>query len=79
MRIKSIEIWKWSATTFTILSASLLSFNSPYNKYAFLIGTCACWCWLVAGIKMKEPSIWVLNIFFAFLYVFAIYNWFFRG
>ena len=51
--------FKWLGTTFTILGALFTTLGlDPVNVYAFNLGAIL---WLVAAVRMKEPSLIAVN------------------
>lgn len=66
--MKTFDFWlKWTSTTFLILGSILASVNLyPYNIFAAFVGN-AGWFW--AGIRMREPSLWVVSLFLLIVYI----------
>ena len=65
-----METLKWSGTLFTVLGALLTSLSvDPWNVYAFNVGSVL---WLIAGVKMKENSLIVVNAVLLVVYAFGV-------
>ena len=61
------NILKWVATTITLIGAVLTSLNIyPLNVLAFNIGSVL---WLIFAIRIKEPSLIVVNSGLLLVYV----------
>lgn len=61
------NILKWVATTITLIGAVLTSLNIyPLNVIAFNIGSVL---WLIFAIRIKEPSLIVVNAGLLLVYV----------
>jgi hypothetical protein len=61
------DILKWVATAITLIGAVLTSFNAyPLNVIAFNIGSVL---WLIFAIRIKEPSLIVVNSGLLLVYV----------
>jgi hypothetical protein len=61
------NILKWAATTITLIGAVLTSLNIyPPNVLAFNIGSVL---WLIFAIRIKEPSLIVVNSGLLLVYV----------
>lgn len=61
---------KWSGTVFTILGALLTSLSvDPWNVYSFNVGSVL---WLIAGVKMKESSLVVVNGVLLAVYAYGV-------
>jgi len=68
MKKLDFDFWlKWISTGFLIVGSILASINLyPYNILASFIGNAG---WLVAGIRMREPSLWVVSLFLLLVYL----------
>jgi hypothetical protein len=61
------NILKWVATTITLIGAVLTSLNIyPLNVIAFNIGSVL---WLIFAIRIKEPSLIVVNSGLLLVYI----------
>ena len=61
------NILKWAATTITLIGAVLTSLNIyPLNVIAFNLGSVL---WLIFAIRIKEPSLIVVNTGLLLVYV----------
>ncbi len=61
------NILKWVATTITLVGAVLTSLNIyPLNVIAFNLGSVL---WLIFAIRIKEPSLIVVNTGLLLVYV----------
>ena len=61
------NILKWVATTITLIGAVLTSLNIyPLNVIAFNLGSVL---WLIFAIRIKEPSLIVVNTGLLLVYV----------
>lgn len=61
------DIFKWVATAITLIGAVLTSLNIyPLNVIAFNIGS---GLWLIFAIRIKEPSLIVVNSGLLLVYV----------
>lgn len=61
------NILKWVATTITLIGAVLTSLNIyPLNVIAFNLGSVL---WLIFAIRIKEPSLIVVNAGLLLVYV----------
>lgn len=61
------NILKWAATTITLIGAVLTSLNIyPLNVIAFNLGSVL---WLIFAIRIKEPSLIVVNSGLLLVYV----------
>lgn len=61
------NILKWVATTITLIGAVLTSLNIyPLNVIAFNLGSVF---WLIFAIRIKEPSLIVVNAGLLLVYV----------
>ena len=61
------NILKWVATTITLIGAVLTSLNIyPLNVLAFNIGSVL---WLIFAIRIKEPSLIVVNSGLLLVYI----------
>jgi sterol desaturase/sphingolipid hydroxylase (fatty acid hydroxylase superfamily) len=68
LKMRKFDSWlKWISTSFLILGSILASINLyPLNILASFIGN-AGWFW--AGIRMREPSLWVVSGFLLIVYL----------
>jgi hypothetical protein len=68
MKKLDFDFWlKWISTGFLIVGSILASINLyPYNILASFICNAG---WLVAGIRMREPSLWVVSLFLLLVYL----------
>ena len=68
MKTLDVDFWlKWISTGLLIVGSILASINLyPYNILASFIGN-AGWFW--AGIRMREPSLWVVSGFLLIIYL----------
>jgi len=58
---------KWVATAIIVVATLANAFDvTPLNKILFLVG-CGLWTWV--GILWKQPSLWLLNVFCALVYI----------
>ena len=61
------KILKWAATAITLVGAVLTSLNIyPLNVIAFNLGSVL---WLIFAIRIKEPSLIVVNAGLLLVYV----------
>lgn len=61
------KILKWAATAITLVGAVLTSLNIyPLNVIAFNLGSVL---WLIFAIRIKEPSLIVVNTGLLLVYV----------
>ena len=69
---KNFDFWlKWVSTGLLICGSILSSLNMyPFNVMFAFAGNTG-WFW--AGIRMKEPSLWVVSLSLLFVYMFGIY------
>jgi hypothetical protein len=66
---------KWIGTTAGIAGALTVALNLPVSGFGylpFLLGSLA-WTW--AGLRMREPSIWSLNLAFTAINLLGIWRW----
>jgi hypothetical protein len=66
---------KWTGTAAGIAGATLVAANLPASGYGFLLFLVNSSCWLVAGLRMREPSIWLLNGAFCAINVLGVWRW----
>jgi hypothetical protein len=68
MKKLDFDFWlKWISTGFLIIGSILTSLNIyPFNIVASFIGNAG---WLWAGIRMREPSLWVVSLFLLLVYL----------
>lgn len=66
--MKKLDFYlKWTATTVIVVASLANAFDiNPLNKILFLVG-CGLWAWV--GILWKQPSLWMLNVFCALVYI----------
>jgi drug/metabolite transporter (DMT)-like permease len=66
---------KWFGTITGVAGALLLAINIPESGWGFVLflGSSVSWC--MAGITMKEPSIWTLHGVFTIVNMIGIYRW----
>jgi hypothetical protein len=66
--VKNFDFWlKWISTTFLIAGSILASANLyPFNILASFVGNVG-WFW--AGVRMREPSLWVVSAFLLLVYL----------
>lgn len=64
--LKRDQLVAWTATTTVIVAAMLNAFDNPYQKYLFFLG-CLVWAW--AGYLWRQPSLIVLNVLVAAIYI----------
>ena len=64
-------VLKWSSTALLIFGAVLTSFNIyPANVVLSFAGNVG---WLIAGIKMREASLWVVSLALIVIYLFGLF------
>ena len=66
---------KWVGTAAGILGAVLVALHidvSGYGYPLFLLGSVS---WTAAGLRMREPSIWSLNLAFTAINILGIVRW----
>jgi len=69
MDVDNQSILKWSGTTFTVLGAAATALSlDPANIWLFNLGSIL---WLIASIRMREPSLIAVNAALLIIYVIA--------
>ena len=68
----TFDFWlKWTSTALLIVASILSSLNLyPYNVMLAFAGNVG-WAW--AGIRMKEPSLWVVSVALLCVYLGGIF------
>lgn len=66
--MKTLDFYvKWAAMLMVVAATLTTAFDiNPLNKILFLLG-CILWTWV--GVLWKQPSLWILNIFCAMVYI----------
>ena len=72
MKKCNFDFWlKWISTGLLIAASILSSLNLyPFNVMLAFAGNVG-WCW--AGVRMKEPSLWVVSLSLLVVYLFGIF------
>lgn len=70
-----LTILKWIGTGAGIAGALLVASNVPASGWGFVLFLLSSMAWTTAGIQMREPSIWVLNLAFTSINVLGIVRW----
>lgn len=61
---------KWLSTTLLIFGSIFTSINIyPLNVVFSFFGNLG---WTLAGIRMKEPSLWIVSVFLLIIYAFGV-------
>ena len=66
---------KWFGTVVGVAGALLLAINIPQSGWGFVLFLGSSVSWGLAGLKMKEPSIWTLHGVFTMVNLVGIYRW----
>ena len=68
---------KWLGTVTGVTGALLLAIKIPLSGWGFVLFLVSSVSWGVAGIRMKEPSLWVLHGVFTLVNLVGVYRWLF--
>ena len=66
---------KWIGTLSGMGGAFMIALNIPQSYLGFFAFLMSSICWMSAGLRMREPSIWSLQLVFTFINVLGIYRW----
>lgn len=66
---------KWFGTLTGVAGALLLAINIPQSGWGFVLFLGSSVSWAIAGLKMKEPSIWTLHGVFTMVNIVGIFRW----
>ena len=69
--LKDFDWWlRWISTALLIVGSMLTSTNIyPLNVVFSFLGNVG---WMVAGYRMKEPSLWAVSLFLVVIYFYGI-------
>lgn len=68
-------VLKWSSTVLNIAAGVLIALNLPASPLAFPLFALANFGWLLAAVRMREPSIALLNGAFLVINGFGCWQW----
>jgi hypothetical protein len=72
-----MEALKWTGTAFGIVGAIIVALNLSFSGWGFVLFLISSFAWCIAGIKMKEASLVLLQGTFTAINLLGIYRWFF--
>ena len=73
--IPLLTILKWTGTVCGVLGALLLALNISNSGWGWVLFFFSSTSWGIAGLKMKEPSLWILHAVFTVVNLLGIYRW----
>ena len=60
----------------TVSCAGILSLNTKYSKWAFVLGAVGAGLWTYIGIQVELPELMAQSAVFLGINLFAIWRWF---
>ena len=70
-----LAMLKWTGTVCGVLGALLLALNISDSGWGWVLFFFSSTSWGIAGLKMKEPSLWTLHAVFTVVNLLGIYRW----
>ncbi len=66
---------KWLGTALGAAGALLIASNIPESGWAFVLFFVSSSIWAAVGVRMREPSLWSLNMVYMTIDLIGIYRW----
>jgi len=66
---------KWLGTATGVVGAVMLAAHIPCSDWGFLFHLTSSASWTFAGVRSRDPSIWLLNGAFLVINILAIARW----
>jgi hypothetical protein len=66
---------KWAGSSAGIVGAFIVAANIGLSGWGFVVFLLGSLSWVIAGFKMEEPSIWLLNMAFTTANLLGIWRW----
>ena len=71
----TIALAKWTGTIFGVIGAALIAMNLPISGWGFVLFLVSSISWTVAGVRMRENSLVLLNVVFTAINLLGVYRW----
>ncbi len=66
----------WLGAITGIIGGILVALNFEWSKFGYVFFIISSISWMIRGVKIKDNALVVLNIFFTFINILGIYQWF---
>ena len=70
-----MAVLKWIGTATGIAGATVIALNLPFSGWGFVLFLISSVSWTIAGLRMRENSLVVLQGAFTAINLLGIYRW----